>query len=224
MRIFGLVSFLVLVFWEPGGQTGEKYFAEGYASYYAERFHGQETANGELFNMADLSAAHRTLPFNTYLKVTNRNNNISTLVRVNDRGPYLKKRIIDLSESAARMIGGYHHGVTPVRLEEFEFDSLDGEIDSLYRNEPVMDCLGNIDTLRKISMTIWSTKFLMHALYVANDLFLKEKAEKILVCGKNKTNSRTYHIVLSNISSEAEFGKMRNYYEKKGFIRVNRFK
>ncbi|MBQ9258569.1 MAG: septal ring lytic transglycosylase RlpA family protein [Neisseriaceae bacterium] len=90
---------------------------EGTASWYGGKFHGRKTASGERFNTYALTAAHRTLPMHTRLKVTNLSNGKSVIVRVNDRGPYVGKRVIDLSYSAANELGFVKRGVTKVRLE-----------------------------------------------------------------------------------------------------------
>ncbi|MBM7457142.1 rare lipoprotein A [Oceanisphaera litoralis] len=90
---------------------------EGMASYYGARHHGRNTASGERFNQHALTAAHRTLPFGTRVRVTNLNNKKSVIVRINDRGPYAKGRIIDLSAQAAREISMIRAGVVPVRVE-----------------------------------------------------------------------------------------------------------
>ena len=89
----------------------------GVASYYGPGFHGRRTANGETFNMNAMTAAHRTLPFGTKLKVTNLANGQSTIVRVNDRGPYVGGRVIDLSVAAAKQIGSTSSGTAKVKLE-----------------------------------------------------------------------------------------------------------
>jgi rare lipoprotein A len=83
----------------------------GLASWYGGYFHGRLTANGEIYNQDDFTVAHRTLPFNTYLKVTNLENNKSVIVRVNDRGPYIAPRSLDLSRTAARCLDSEHTGV-----------------------------------------------------------------------------------------------------------------
>ncbi|WP_341534328.1 septal ring lytic transglycosylase RlpA family protein [Oceanisphaera pacifica] len=90
---------------------------QGKASYYGGRFHGRKTASGEIFNKNILTAAHRTLPFGTQVRVTNLNNNKSVVVRINDRGPYAKGRIIDLSEQAARQLKMIRAGVVKVKVE-----------------------------------------------------------------------------------------------------------
>lgn len=89
----------------------------GYASYYAHKFHGRMTANGEIYDMHGITAAHRTLPFNTMVKVKNLNNNKSVIVRINDRGPFIKGRHIDLSLGAAEKIDMVIDGIVPVRME-----------------------------------------------------------------------------------------------------------
>lgn len=94
-----------------------KFASAGVASYYAPGFHGRRTANGERFDMHAMTAAHRTLPFGTLVKVTNLSNGKSTVVRVNDRGPYVGNRVIDLSVAAAKQIGSTHSGVAQVSLE-----------------------------------------------------------------------------------------------------------
>ncbi len=90
---------------------------QGLASWYGARFHGRRTASGERFNKYHLTAAHRTLPFNAQVRVTNLQNGKSVVVRINDRGPHIRGRIIDLSYAAARLIGMHQSGVVLVRVE-----------------------------------------------------------------------------------------------------------
>ena len=85
----------------------------GTASWYGPYFHGRQTANGEIFDENELTAAHKTLPFNTRLKVTNRMNGRSVVVRINDRGPYIGQRSLDLSKAAAGCLGSTQDGVVP---------------------------------------------------------------------------------------------------------------
>src|SRR5262245_33793441 len=93
------------------------YRAEGIASWYGPDFHGRSTANGEAFDMNGISAAHPTLPMPSYLRVTNLANGRSIIVRINDRGPYAKERVTDLSVGAAQALGFYEQGLTRVRIE-----------------------------------------------------------------------------------------------------------
>lgn len=100
------------------GQTSgsfSEYYEEGIASWYGPGFHGRKTASGERFDTHELTAAHKTLPFNTYLKVTNLENGKTTIVRVNDRGPYARGRIIDLSLAAKTELE--MGGLAKVRIE-----------------------------------------------------------------------------------------------------------
>mgnify|MGYP002023735924 CR=1 FL=1 len=89
----------------------------GIASYYGKKFHKKLTANGETFNMNRVSAAHKTYPLGTRVKVTNMENGKSIKLTINDRGPYVKGRIIDLSYKAARKIGFVNQGTTKVRID-----------------------------------------------------------------------------------------------------------
>ena len=93
------------------------FIEEGNASWYGEPFHGRRASNGEIYDMYKLTAAHRTLPFETMVRVTNLSNGKSTVVRITDRGPFIENRVIDLSLAAAREIDSVGPGVVPVRVE-----------------------------------------------------------------------------------------------------------
>lgn len=90
---------------------------EGIASWYGSDFNGRLTANGEVYDMYKMTAAHKTLPLGTVVKVTNQDNGMTAEVRINDRGPYVKGRIIDLSRTAGRAIGMREAGTANVKLE-----------------------------------------------------------------------------------------------------------
>ena len=96
---------------------------KGNASWYGPDFHGKLTSNGETYNMYDMTAAHKTLPMNTIVKVTNLRNGLSTVVRINDRGPFVATRIIDLSNKAAHKIDMIGKGTAPVKLEILGFET-----------------------------------------------------------------------------------------------------
>jgi rare lipoprotein A len=93
---------------------------EGIASYYAEEFNGKRTSNGETYDMNRMTAAHRTLPFNTKVRVTNALTGKSIVVRINDRGPFKDDRVIDLSLAAAKALELIGSGTAPVRLDVVE--------------------------------------------------------------------------------------------------------
>jgi rare lipoprotein A len=98
----------------------------GMASWYGKSHHGKTTANGEAFDMNALTAAHRTLPFGIVVRVTNLATKRMVKVRINDRGPYVEGRVIDLSARAARDLGMADNGVAQVRIEQFASDQAPG--------------------------------------------------------------------------------------------------
>lgn len=99
------------------------YNETGVASWYGPNFHGKKTANGEIFDQNELTAAHKTLPLPSIVRVTNLENGRSLIVRVNDRGPYAHKRIIDLSKRSAELLGFRSKGITKVRVKVLEAES-----------------------------------------------------------------------------------------------------
>jgi rare lipoprotein A len=102
---------------EPAAPIAGGHAMEGTASWYGKKFHGRRTANGEVYDMHLLTAAHKTLPFHTFVRVTRLDNNRTVMVRINDRGPFVAGRVIDLSYAAARRLGMAEAGTAPVRLE-----------------------------------------------------------------------------------------------------------
>jgi rare lipoprotein A len=118
-----LISLIILIFISTLWGCGESPRPEvrhsyvGLASHYGPEWDGRRTASGEIFHNSALTAAHRTLPFGTRVRVTLLSTGKSVTVRINDRGPFVKGRIIDLSDEAARRIGMGSRGVAPVRLE-----------------------------------------------------------------------------------------------------------
>ena len=104
-------------------QDAKDYSKEGIASYYHSKFNGRRTTSGELYNSTLYTAAHKTLPLNSYAVVTNMNNQRKVIVRINDRGPFSKGRIIDLSHAAAKEIGIIGSGMGMVKIEALHVDS-----------------------------------------------------------------------------------------------------
>jgi rare lipoprotein A len=105
--------------WVPKGETGLDVGIKdrGIASWYGEQFHGKQAANGEIFDMRALTAAHRTLPLGSIVRVVNLTNGKHVRVRINDRGPYVNGRILDLSQAAADRLGMMQHGLSVIQLE-----------------------------------------------------------------------------------------------------------
>ena len=108
-------------------QVDPNYDQIGAASWYGGSFHGRVTANGEIFDSAALSAAHPTLPLPSYVRVTNLENDRSVVVRVNDRGPYAHRRLIDVSQRTAELLGFKHDGEARVRVQYVDKARLDGK-------------------------------------------------------------------------------------------------
>jgi rare lipoprotein A len=112
-----LLALLTLLFCPAAVWSGEAGVEEGFASWYGGKFHGRRTASGEIFDTNLYTAAHKTLPFGTMVRVTNLETGRSTVVRINDRGPFVAGRVIDLSRAAAAAIGMTGSGVARVRVE-----------------------------------------------------------------------------------------------------------
>ncbi len=115
-----LLSLLAGCASQSGTVDPHGYDQTGVASYYGARHHGKRTASGERFNQHGLTAAHRQLPFGTRVKVTNLKNNDSVVVRINDRGPYTRGRLIDVSRAAAEQLGMLRSGTARVRVQALD--------------------------------------------------------------------------------------------------------
>lgn len=100
--------------------TVRKFSQTGMASWYGRQFHGRKTASGEMFDMNAMTAAHRSLPLNCYIRVTNKNNGKSVVVKVNDRGPFHGNRVLDLSYGAAKQLGITNAGTAKVSIERID--------------------------------------------------------------------------------------------------------
>jgi rare lipoprotein A len=112
-------------------EINPRYSAVGMASWYGDEFHGRYTSNGEIFDENAITAAHPTLPLPSYARVTNLQNHKSIVVRVNDRGPFVGNRIIDLSIKSAKMLGFYGHGLAKVKVEYIGAAPLAGSDDRM---------------------------------------------------------------------------------------------
>lgn len=117
----------------------------GKASYYSSRFHGRKTSFGEIHKSTELTAAHRTLPFNTMLEITNTETKEKVIVRVNDRGPYSKSRLVDISKEAARLLGIIAKGVANVSVRVV---GMEGMV-LLGKNESIDHATGKIISARE---------------------------------------------------------------------------
>ncbi len=109
--------FIISLFFGFAVSALKQHVETGKASYYADKFQGQKTASGQLYHPDSLTAAHKTLGFGTLVKVTNLGNGKSVIVRINDRGPFVKGRVIDLSKNAMKTLEGIDKGLINVKVE-----------------------------------------------------------------------------------------------------------
>lgn len=123
MKTIVLIILACIFYTGANGQKKSRYFEEGSASFYSNYFEGRKTASGEIFHQNQFTAAHKSLPFGTWVKVVNLQNKRSVIVRITDRGPFVKGRIIDLSQSAAKQIGSLSSGLYKVRLQVYHKDN-----------------------------------------------------------------------------------------------------
>ena len=168
-------------------QIGKK--QRGYASWYGKELHGERVASGETFDMYALTAAHRTLPFNTLVKVTNLQNGKSVVVRINDRGPYNQGRIIDLSYKAALELG-----ITSVGSAEIQLEVLGSSKKGKFSKPPVTTYSERRSTKRKVYKPV-----VMKSRAVNEDDILDDRTknqideiEKSFVKPKTRTKRRVY--------------------------------
>lgn len=175
----------------------------GISSWYGKDFHNKKTSNGEYYNMYDMTAAHKTLPMNTMLKVTNIKNNRQIIVRVNDRGPFVQTRIIDLSNEGAKRLDMIKSGTIPVRIEVIGFN---GTIGTVNTNESVVidDYLVQIGAFRN-----------KNGAYSYSDKYQGiEGRYSAFVKAGEKGNMPLYRVYLKGFGSEVE---ARDFIEKSNF-------
>jgi hypothetical protein len=196
---------------------------DGKASFYHDSFHGLETSNGETYDMDDFTAAHRTLPFNTLLLVTNRKNNKSVIVRVNDRGPFAKSRIIDLSKSAAKKIAMIPFGVVPVKISILRFlNRLPVSDSSLIEND-VWDCYGQKRTITGTTVFVWKTDFWKHAFYMASSLSLDYKTDSLVIMINGNPGKRKYFLLATGFESRKKAIEFISKVKSDGFSNAGIF-
>jgi rare lipoprotein A len=133
----------VLGEWYQPLASAESYKERGLASWYGREFHGRKTSNGETYNMFAMTAAHKTLPLGTFVRIQNLENSKTTVVRVNDRGPFVRGRIIDLSYTAARELDIVGPGTARVEVVALETPDLPGMASKPSMNHPELYMTGN---------------------------------------------------------------------------------
>jgi len=179
---------------------GDKFY--GISSWYGPNFHGKLTSNGERYNMWAMTAAHKTLPMNTILKVTNRRNGKSVVVRVNDRGPFVSTRIIDLSKAAASKIDMIGTGTAPVVLEVLGFEGKNNRkipTKKELKKSPKKVALGG-----KFALQIASFKNIQGALITQEKYDNIDGYKTIIKDIETQDNIRMFKVWLTGFRSEQE--------------------
>jgi len=176
----------------------------GIASWYGPNFHGKLTSNGEKYNMYAMTAAHKTLPMNTMLRVTNLKNNKNIVVRINDRGPFVKSRIIDLSKEAASRIDMIREGTAPVRIEVIGFNGVIGSSSGVPQSVVMTNFAIQIGAFRNKSGA---------HVYAKRYKETKGRYNTKIVTGQ-KDGVRLYRVYLVGFRSEKE---AKDYKENDGF-------
>lgn len=182
--------------------VGDKF--RGHASWYGPAFHGKLTCNGETYDMQDMTAAHKTLPMHTIVKVTNKLNGLTTVVRINDRGPFIGTRIIDLSKKAAKKIDMIGTGTAPVLLEIIGVDS------TLDNNKKILKKIHYSKkkvTQNRYALQIASFSNIDGAMAV-QEKFNNKDGYKTIIKDINNDGMRFYKVLLKGFETEEE---IRNY-------------
>lgn len=190
------------------------------ASFYAEKFHGKRTSNGEIFNMNDLTCAHKSLPFNTILKVTNLSNGKTVQVRVNDRGPFVAGREIDLSKAAAKKIGMINSGTAKVKIQIVKMGKNDklsqqtakSAAKMMEKIEPKKQVQINPNKMYEIQIGSYSVKD--NATKVGQKI--KKAGIKNVVLRKSKTN---YQVVIKDVPG-SKVNEIKKSLAKIGFTEI----
>ncbi len=192
------------------GVAQKIYNKTGIASFYADKFEGRKTANGEIYYHIKKTAAHRTLPFGTVVKVTNLENNKFVVVRINDRGPFVDNRIIDLSKSAAKELGFVENGLAKVRVEAI------ANTNDLPDNKKKSEVKESSDYYKLNSLKVNpSGKGIQIGSYSENDNIIKlisdlKKTikEEIFVEIANYKKQKVYRIIVGNKSNPEELNSL----------------
>ena len=190
------------------------YSEDGIASWYGDIFHGKPTSSGEVYNMYDMTAAHKILPLGTHVKVTNKNNGAMVILRVNDRGPFVSGRIIDLSYTAAQKLGMLQPGTIPVRVEAVqvaEQTQLKGK--TVWKAEAVPNFqYGNF------SIQIGAFQQAANALKMR--LALRQSYEKVFIqppTARDRENERYYRVQVGAYKALQEAQKEADRLKKNGY-------
>ncbi len=209
-RIAGLYRSLILLSacWAQIG-----YLEEGEASYYAASFEGLRTASGERYSRKAFTAAHRTLPFGTMVKVTHLASGRITVVRINDRGPFKVSRIIDLSEAAARELGILQEGIARVRLEVVERPQ-----PPVLAPSPYVDLTGKPITLPSgYGVQIGAFTLSENAYVVAKNAQAELRGELVFLWRASYRGKVLYRVIVGSYAQRSAAGHRRDQLKRAGW-------
>lgn len=214
MQKFKIIITSIILLLTTNIYSQNKYVQYGLASFYADKFEGHITANGEKYSHSKLTASHLTLPFNTKVKVTNLSNNKSVVVRINDRGPFVKNRIIDLSKSAAEKIGLSKSGVVKVKVEVVDYSENRNNNNKTYPQPVPNNNVTYEFRSKKINMTgfgvqIASYKELSNLMRICDSLN-NVINKKIYIQVSNTNNNKLYRVILGNFKDAKNAGLFKN--------------
>lgn len=196
----------------------------GRASFYGAKFEGRKTSNGEIFANVNLTAAHKTLPMNSILRVTVVGNTRYIFVRVNDRGPFVKGRIIDLTDAGAIGLDFQHAGTEYVRVRLLEEIQLTPELKQRFRsNEFIHDCLGNTVTLKGRAIVACTFLSIEHALYNACDLYNDPRLNDIAIKQIKVGRLYRYMVIIHNLKSDKEVESLIPVLYNRGMVNAKKF-
>jgi rare lipoprotein A len=188
----------------------------GKASRYGPNFHGRLTSNGERYNIHKRTAAHKTLPINTYVRVINLNNGRETIVRINDRGPFVDGRIIDLSYQAAKEIGLIKKGVVPVKLEVLSCDeSANRYAQNRYIKPQSYKNRSTNASKNRYFVQIASLYNKSKAIKLKSKYASIDKKYRSYLVAKNEKNIKVYKLLIGRFASKED---------AKNFIKIKNFK
>ncbi|HLG33954.1 MAG TPA: septal ring lytic transglycosylase RlpA family protein [Bacteroidia bacterium] len=211
--------FLILFFFSCKQQRKNSYAeTSGKASYYGGEFHGDTTASGDIYDQNEFSAAHLKLPFGTLVLVVNEKNKKQVVVNINDRGPYNKKRIIDLSVASAMKIGMHEAGIARVKILPLNFLKRTILADSLMKDGEVRDCFGNKKKLSPMNIRLWQTDNISHAFYLASTIVLDDGIDSVYVKAAGNGRSRRYRLIIGGIHKGNEGVNLFNKLRNEGFL------
>ncbi len=189
------------------------------ASYYHDDFQGRNTSSGEVFDQADFTAAHRTLPFNEIVLVTNTINRKTAIVRINDRGPFRKSRAIDVSRAAAQRLGMIPFGVVPVRITPLHILDQYPISDTSFQENVWWNTKAQKTDKPTDRIDLWSTPDWKHAFYVASDLELQELDSEFFVHVWLDGNKTMFTVSVA-LKEKDNAERRLKHYRSGGFMRA----